>query len=49
MQIARSASSEVRGVLVGLGIDADGLDAQLVAGADDPQGDLAAVGYRGCV
>ena len=35
---------EVRGVGVGGGIDARRLDAQLAAGADDPQGDLAAVG-----
>ena len=34
----------VQRVLVGLGVDRDGLDAELAAGADDPQGDLAAVG-----
>ena len=34
----------VQGVLVGLRIDRDGLDAELAAGADHPQGDLAAVG-----
>src|SRR5439155_10165884 len=35
---------EVGGVAVGLAVDGDDLDAQLLAGPDDPQGDLAAVG-----
>ena len=35
---------QIRRVLVGGGIDDGRLDAQLAAGADDPQGDLAAVG-----
>ena len=37
---------EVRGVAVGLGIDRDDLDAQLLARADDPEGDLTAVGHQ---
>ena len=36
--------ADVQRVLVGLGVDGDGLDAELAAGADDAQGDLAAVG-----
>ena len=36
--------AHVQRVLVGLGIDGDGLDAELAAGTDDPQGDLSAVG-----
>ena len=43
MQIAWSASLGTR-VPVGGRVDRDGLDAQLPAGADDPQGDLPAVG-----
>ena len=35
---------DVQGVLVGLGVDGDRLDAQLAAGEDDAQRDLAAVG-----
>jgi hypothetical protein len=35
---------QVRRVLVRGGIHADGLDAELLAGADDAEGDLAAVG-----
>ena len=35
---------EVGGAAVGLAEDGDRLDAQLAAGADDPQGDLAAIG-----
>ena len=38
--------SEVGGVAVGLRVDRDHLDAQLLAGADDPQGDLATVGHQ---
>ena len=34
----------VGGLGVGIGVDGDGLDAQIAAGADDAQGDLAAVG-----
>ena len=34
---------QVQRVLVDLGVDGDGLDAELLAGADDPQGDLAPV------
>ena len=37
---------EVRGVAVGLGVDGDDLDAQLLAGSDDPESDLAAVGHQ---
>ena len=37
---------QVRRVAVGLRVDGDDLDAQLLAGADDPQGDLAAVGHQ---
>ena len=44
MQIASSASVEVRRAAVGLAEDGDGFDAEVVAGADDPQGDLTAVG-----
>ena len=36
--------ADVQRVLVGLGVDGDGLDAQLAAGADHAQRDLAAVG-----
>ena len=35
--------ADVERVLVGLGVYRDGLDAELAAGADDPQGDLAAI------
>ena len=35
---------DVQRVLVGLGVDRDRLDAELAAGADDAQRDLAAVG-----
>jgi hypothetical protein len=35
---------DVQRVLVGLGVDGDGLDAQLAAGHDDSQGDFATVG-----
>ena len=34
----------VEAVLIGFGIDGDGLDADLLAGADDAEGDLAAIG-----
>ena len=44
MQKASSASFEVRRAAVGLAEDGDRLDAQLAAGADDPQGDLSPVG-----
>jgi hypothetical protein len=33
-------------VAVGIGIDRDGGDAELLRGADDPAGDLAAIGYE---
>jgi hypothetical protein len=36
--------AHVQGLAVRLGVDGDGLDAQLAARADDAQGDLAAVG-----
>ena len=35
---------DVQGVLVGIGIDGDRLDAKLLAGADDADGDFAAIG-----
>ena len=35
---------DVRRLLVGLGVDGDGADAEPLARADDPAGDLAAVG-----
>ena len=35
---------QVAGVAVGLAVDRHRLDSQLVAGADDPKGDLAAIG-----
>src|SRR5262249_60425426 len=38
--------AEVGGDAVGLGEDGDGLDAEVLAGADDPQGDLAPVGDK---
>ena len=44
MQIAWSASFRYAASRVGGGVDDDRLDAQLAAGADDPQGDLTAVG-----
>jgi hypothetical protein len=34
----------VQRILVGLAVDGDGLDAELLAGAQDAQRDLAAVG-----
>ena len=36
--------ADVQRVLVGLGVDRDGLDAELAAREDDAQGDFAAVG-----
>ena len=36
--------AHVQGVAVEVGVDGDGADAQLAAGPDDPDGDLAAVG-----
>ena len=36
--------AHVQRLAVGLGVDGDGADAELLAGADDPQRDLAAVG-----
>ena len=44
MQTSSSAKAHVQGLAVRLAVDRDGLDAQLPAGADDPQGDLPAVG-----
>ena len=38
----------MRGIGVGVAKDCDRLDPQLAARADDPDGDLAAVGDRGC-
>ena len=35
--------ADVQRILVGLRIDGDGLDAELAAGADDAQGDFAAI------
>jgi hypothetical protein len=35
--------AQVRGAPVGLGVDADGLDSELAAGADDAEGDFAAI------
>ncbi len=35
---------DMQGVLVGLGIDGDGLDAHAARGLDDPAGDFAAIG-----
>ena len=36
--------SDVRGVLVGVGVDRDGAVAHRLGGAHDPPGDLAAIG-----
>ena len=44
MQIASSASWTGSDVAVGLAVGDDGLDAERPAGAQDAQGDLAAVG-----
>ena len=41
---ARSASAHVQRAGIGIRVHRDGLDAQLAAGADDADGDLAAVG-----
>jgi hypothetical protein len=41
--------AHVQRIPVGLRIDGDRLDSQLLARADDPQGDLAAVGYQNFV
>ena len=38
--------AQVGSVGVGLGVDTDRLDAELVTGAEDAEGDLAAVGYQ---
>ena len=46
MQIAWSASFRYAASLVGGGIDHRRLNAHLAAGADDPQGDFAAIGYE---
>ena len=35
---------DVQGVLVGVGVDGDRLDAELLTGADDSDGDFAAIG-----
>ena len=37
---------QVGGIAIGLAEDDHRLDAQIAAGADDPQGDLAAIGYE---
>jgi len=44
--VALVGKGRVHGVGVGLGIDCDGRDAHFLAGADDPHGDLAAVGNQ---
>jgi hypothetical protein len=36
--------ADVEGVAVGVGVDGDGADAELLAGAQDTEGDLAAIG-----
>src|SRR5580765_3871879 len=36
-------------MFVGLGVDGDGLDTQLAARADDPEGDFAAIGNQDLV
>ena len=46
MQIGLVGQLQVRGAAVGLAEDGDRLDAQLAAGADDPQGNLTAVGNQ---
>ena len=46
MQMASSASFEVGRVAVGLAEDGHHFDAQVPAGADDPQGDFTAVGNQ---
>ena len=37
---------QIRRAAVGLAEDGDHLDAQIAAGADDPQSDFAAIGYQ---
>ena len=44
MRTARSARRDVQRACVGVGVDRDALDPGLAAGADDADGDLAAVG-----
>ena len=46
MQMAAIGELQVRGVAVGLGVDRDDLDAQLLAGSDDSQCDLATIGHQ---
>jgi hypothetical protein len=46
MQTASSASIDVQRILVGFGIDGNGLDAHLAGGLDDAAGDFAAVGNQ---
>jgi hypothetical protein len=36
----------VKGLLVDIGVDGNGLDAEFLAGPDDAQGDLAAIGDK---
>jgi hypothetical protein len=43
---ARSAARDVPRLCVNLRVHRDALDSELAAGADDPHGDLAAVGYE---
>ena len=49
MQIAWSASLQIRRVAVGLAEDGDDFDAQVAAGPDDPQSDFATIGDQECV
>ena len=44
MQIGVVGHAHVQRRAVGFGVDGDGLDAELAAGADHAHGDLAAVG-----
>ena len=46
MRMARSGGADVQCVAVGVGVHRDRFHAQLVAGTDDPNGDLAAVGNQ---
>ena len=39
-----SATRDVRGVAIGIGVDRDGAHPHRLHGADDPHGDLAPVG-----
>ena len=40
---------DVKGVVIGFGVDGESADAEVFAGADDAEGDFAAIGYKNFV